>query len=116
MHREAVGRHNVESDSGQQHDARLRCLGVTLRQRFEHVDLARDVEVVRARSQTDVSHRLASGGEWASDVQYDIDLAERGVEPGRVRELEGAVLQAERVRDAFQLCLTAAGDPYLWRC
>jgi hypothetical protein len=43
-------------------------------------------------------------------VQYDVDLAERCVEPGRVRELEGAVLEAERVGDGFELCLVAAGE------
>ena len=79
-------------------------------QRFEHVDLARDVEVVRAGAQARVGHRLRGCRKRPGNVQYGIDLTQRRVERGRIGKLQHPVLKAERQGNRFELRFVAAGQ------
>ena len=61
MRGEAIARNDVEADAGQERHAGPLRLGVAGEQRLEHVDLAGDVEVMRARLR---DRRRPSAAPW----------------------------------------------------
>ena len=62
MRGEAIARNDVEADAGHQRHAGALRLGVAREERLEHVDLAGDVEIMRAARETGVGHRPRRGG------------------------------------------------------
>src|SRR5204862_8079602 len=75
---ETVARDNVEPGPGQQHDVALPCFRVPSEDRFEDLDLAGDVEIMRARSEAGVHHRAAGRGERSGAVEDEPDVAQVG--------------------------------------
>ena len=93
---ETVARYDVEPDARHDHDARLGGLRTARGQRLEHIDLAGDVEIVRARLEAGVVHREGRAREWSRAVEDDRYVLECGDESGRVVQPEGPSLQAAR--------------------
>jgi hypothetical protein len=93
--RQAVGRHNIEADAGQQHHARGLCLSISDRQGLKDRDFARDVEVMDLLLQAGVGHRPRGVGERPGAVQDGRHAADAFLDRGRVVQAEDAVLQAK---------------------
>ena len=78
--RQAVGRHDVEADPGQQHPPRLAGLIATVVDRFEDSHLAGDVQVVGAGLETRPDHRPAGAHERPGAVKHGADVGEGAAE------------------------------------
>jgi hypothetical protein len=87
---QAVRRHDVEADAGEEEDAGRPRLRVAGGEGLEHRDLAGDVEVMSARAQAAVHHRTVRVRERARAVEHDRHVLERAVDRIRVVEVEGA--------------------------
>ncbi len=102
MRGEAIARNHVEADARQErHSGSLR-LGVPRGERLEHVDLAGDVEIVRAFPQARVGYCARRGGERAGGAEDDSDVFQRGVDLGAIGEAERPPRQVKLPRDRFQ--------------
>src|SRR5690606_32060748 len=93
---EAVRGDHVETGSRQQHDARSPGVLVAREDRFEHVDLARDVQVVRAGPEAALDHGGRGGRERSGAVRHDVDVVQGCGHRARVLQVENAVRQAAR--------------------
>ena len=102
MRGEAIARNHVEADAGHERHAGALRLGVAREKRLEHVDLAGDVEIMRALPNTRVGHRPRRGGKRAGGVEDDRNTFQRGVEPRAIGEIERPPGQVELSRDGFE--------------
>ena len=93
---EAVARYDVEPDARHDHDARPGGLRTARGQRLEHVDLAGDVEIVRARPEAGVVHGEGGAREGSRAVKNHGYVLEGGDESGRIVQPDGPGLQPGR--------------------
>ena len=102
MRGEAIARNDVEAHAGHQRHAGAFRLGVAREKRLEHVDLAGDVEIMRAARETPVGHRPRRGGERPGGVEDDRNTFQRGVEPRPILKIERPPVEVELFRDRLE--------------
>lgn len=107
---EAVGRHHVHSDTGEQHHARPHRLVVTSAQGFENLDFAREVEVVHAAAEARVDHRFRRAAERAGAVRDGPHAVDTAIDGRCVIEREHTALKPGARRERRELSLRAAGE------
>ena len=92
---QAIGRHDVEADAGTQHDARAAGIGILRVGGLEYVDLAGDVEVVRACREAGRDHRRRGRGERARAMQHRTAIRQRVGQRRRIIQAQRAPGQPE---------------------
>ena len=110
MQRQAIGRGDVETDAGKQHDAtglRFSVLGV---KRLEDRDFAGDVEIRNARAETRARQRFGRPLERPGAVENDRRALEHPRRRPNVREAESAALDPELGRERIEFRRIAAGE------
>jgi hypothetical protein len=104
------GRRDVEAGPRHDHDPALPRLAVALCKRFDHRNLAGDIEIVNTGAQTGGHHRRRSLRERSGSVQNDAHIRQGRVELGGVGEAGGAPRQSERFGDGGELGGIAAAE------
>ena len=103
MRGEAVARHDVEPDAGQErYVLRLR-FSVPSGEGLEHIDFAGDVEVVDAIAEAGVSHRFRRRRERARDAKHDRDVLDLRINSVWIAKIERARHKPERFGDSLNL-------------
>src|SRR5690606_99054 len=110
VEREAIGRNDVEAGSGEQHDASIGRSRSERRHTFEHVDFARDVEVVRSCAQTAFNHWPIGVSKGAGAVEHDCHVLQSAVEATSVVETDRPVSQAKLLGDLAEPLLVTPGN------
>ena len=101
MRGEAVARHDVEADAGQERHASRLGFGVPRGEGLEDVDFPGDVEVVDAIAETGVGHRSRRRRKRTGDAEHDRNVLSAGVNAGRVGKIERPGGEPERLSDAL---------------
>ena len=109
MRGEAVARHDVEANSGQQHHALPLGLGIAQRHRLKDVNFPRDVEIVNSVADTRSRHWPRRRGKRAGDTEYDRNVPERRIKDRGGAEIERASDQPKRFGDRFHLFDISSG-------
>jgi len=102
MHREAIGRHNIEAYSGKKHDAPRPGFGISGSKSFKDGDFTGQVQIMSAGPQTSFRHLSGRVLERTGAVQNHGYGFKRTVHGCGIIETENPVLDTQFSRLAFE--------------
>jgi len=105
MGHEAVARHHVEADAGQEHDLSRFRFGVPRGEGLENINFAGDVEVVNTVAETGIRYRARRRRKRTGDIEHHRNAFDRSIHPSAIAEIKRSRVEAERPCDRIDFCV-----------
>ena len=107
---QAITGDHIEAHTGADHHAQFARLLVTLVSRFEHADLAGDIDVVGGAGQAGFQHRCAGGGKRPCAVGNHGDIRQRFLGTIQLLDIEYPAFQAEQAAQGVHRSRVTSGE------